>query len=141
MSKVVELIVEGEPVAKGRHRMNTKTKVSYTPAKTIKAENTIKAEWYRQVGKSYADYTGVVRMDLIFAFPIRKSWTKAKKKEALRRRYHTIKPDRDNLMKTVQDALNGLAYKDDSQVADGSTIKIWDTKGYTKIRIEYLEME
>ena len=141
MSKVIKLIVAGEPVAKGRHRMNTKTKVSYTPAKTTKAENTIKAEWYSQIGKSYGDYTGVVRMDLIFAFPIRKSWTKAKKKEALRKRYHTIKPDRDNLMKTVQDALNGLAYKDDSQVGDGSTIKIWDTKGYTKIRIEYLEME
>lgn len=30
--------------------------------------------------------------------------------------FHTVKPDVDNLLKLVKDALNGLAYADDSQV-------------------------
>lgn len=34
------------------------------------------------------------------------------------------KPDKDNLEKSVFDALNGILYKDDSQIISGDTIKI-----------------
>lgn len=52
-------------------------------------------------------------MKIDFFFKIPKSWTKKKKEEA---KWHTSKPDTDNLVKSIKDALNGVAYKDDSQV-------------------------
>lgn len=38
---------------------------------------------------------------------------------------HTQKPDIDNLVKTVFDALNGIAWNDDAQVVSLSTEKTW----------------
>lgn len=39
---------------------------------------------------------------------------------------HTQRPDLDNLLKGVKDALNGLAFADDSQVAEyGHMAKVW----------------
>jgi len=52
-------------------------------------------------------------MHVDFYFKIPKSWSKAKKADIP---YHTSKPDVDNLIKSIKDALNGIAYKDDSQV-------------------------
>lgn len=54
-----------------------------------------------------------VYMKIDFFFEIPKSWTKKKKEGA---KWHTSKPDVDNLCKGVMDALNGIAYKDDTQV-------------------------
>jgi len=54
-----------------------------------------------------------VSMHLDFFFKIPKSWSKAKKADIP---YHTSKPDVDNLIKSIKDALNGVAYRDDSQV-------------------------
>jgi Holliday junction resolvase RusA-like endonuclease len=39
------------------------------------------------------------------------------------------KPDWDNLGKAVCDALNGVAYKDDSMVVDARVIKLWSDDG------------
>lgn len=45
----------------------------------------------------------------------------------------------DNLIKFVLDALNGLAYVDDSQVAILSSAKLYtDGDGYTQVRIRKL---
>lgn len=50
-------------------------------------------------------------------FGIPKSFSKAKRADALSGRiYPTKKPDADNIAKIVLDALNGVAYTDDTQV-------------------------
>ena len=54
-----------------------------------------------------------IGMYVDFYFEQPKSWSKKKKEETL---WHTSKPDIDNLQKGVKDALNGIAYIDDSQV-------------------------
>jgi Holliday junction resolvase RusA-like endonuclease len=54
-----------------------------------------------------------IGMYVDFYFEQPKSWSKKKKEETL---WHTSKPDIDNLQKGVKDALNGIAYVDDSQV-------------------------
>ncbi len=43
--------------------------------------------------------------------------------------HHTVKPDRDKLLRAVQDALTGIAYTDDAQVVDGPV-----SKRYTMFR-------
>lgn len=59
-------------------------------------------------------------MDLVFVFPRPKS---VPKKLGGGRLWHAVKPDRDNLQKSFQDALNGILYRDDSQICAGSVRK------------------
>ena len=54
-----------------------------------------------------------VFMNIEFFYEIPQSWSKKKKEEA---KWHKTKPDIDNLIKSVMDSLNGIAFKDDSQV-------------------------
>ena len=63
----------------------------------------------------------VLLVDAHFRVP--KSLTKA---ERAARIWHTQKPDADNLLKLVKDALTGVAWKDDSQVVMSAACKVWD---------------
>ncbi len=60
-------------------------------------------------------------MDLKFVLPRPKS--KVWKTKEMPSYPHTIKPDIDNLIKSFKDALNGVVWKDDSQVWMGSYTK------------------
>ena len=57
--------------------------------------------------------TSPIFMKIEFFFEIPKSWSKVKKDGA---KWHISRPDMDNLVKGVKDALNGIAYRDDAQV-------------------------
>lgn len=59
-------------------------------------------------------------LNVLFVMP---TPAKASKKDVARRlyTYHKQRPDRDNMLKAVQDAFDG----DDSHCADGRTTKIW----------------
>ena len=59
-------------------------------------------------------------MDVVFVFPRPAS---VLKRDGSGRLPHTIKPDRDNVMKSLQDALNGLLYRDDSLIYSGNVSK------------------
>jgi Holliday junction resolvase RusA-like endonuclease len=98
---VIELTVMGEPVSKERART---TRIgSYTPAKTKAAEELI--GWlFKSKAKSWGT-TGWFGMEVTFFLGSK------------RRR------DLDNMLKLVFDALNGLAYTDDSQVIEVSARK------------------
>lgn len=77
-----------------------------------------------------------IAMHLIFLFDIPKSWNKAKKDRAI---WHTSRPDSDNLVKGVKDALNGIAYSDDAQVCYVSAKKQYaEVSG---IEIEIIELK
>ena len=62
--------------------------------------------------------------DITFYLPMPKSWTKSKKKEMLGNP-HRQKPDLDNLIKALGDALHG----DDSHIASIAARKVWATRG------------
>lgn len=72
-----------------------------------------------------------MRIDFFFEIP--KSWSKKKKEAA---KWHTSRPDTDNLVKGVKDALNGVAYKDDSQVCYVVARKQYAHTSGIKIEIE-----
>ena len=71
---------------------------------------------------------GVVRLRVVFDMPIPKSWSKKRKNEAAGC-YHTSKPDLDNLQKALLDAMNGIVFEDDSQVADIRAVKRYTITG------------
>ena len=66
-----------------------------------------------------------VEISIEFVMPTTKAWSKRKLHELEHGKtfWHVKRPDIDNLEKWVLDGLNGLAYKDDSQVVKVQTIK------------------
>ena len=71
-----------------------------------------------------------------FFYEIPKSWSKKKKELA---RWHKSKPDIDNLIKSVLDGLNGIAYTDDAQVVMIQARKQYATENGVKIEIEEIK--
>jgi Holliday junction resolvase RusA-like endonuclease len=46
------------------------------------------------------------------------------------------RPDADNILKLVADALNGVAYDDDKRVVVASVCKLWSSQPRLEITIE-----
>lgn len=119
--------VPGEPQGKARAR--TCGGHTYTPEKTVLYENLIKTEYARQCGNRkfsiLSDGTAqpvAVRIEAVYGIP--KSYSKKKRERALNGELApTKKPDADNIAKVVCDALNGVAYVDDTQVIDLHIVK------------------
>jgi len=82
--------------------------------------------------------TGPLELEIIFVMPIPKSWSK-KKREAIVGQPHTSKPDTDNLLKSVLDALEGTIYKNDSQIYSINTKKVYGTNPRTIYYFKELE--
>ena len=95
------------PVAKGRPRF-TRNGGCYTPAKTREYEEAIAAF---AMPLFPSPLCGPLRLDVVFYLHRPKALKKTDKPA-----WHTKKPDLDNLIKAVKDALNGIAWIDDSQV-------------------------
>ena len=112
------IVVPGEPVGKGRPRFVLATGRAYTPEKTARYEHLVKLEYERQHGPglAFGRFAQIgLKLDAFFSIP--QSVSRAKRaKMACGQVRPTKKPDLDNVIKTVGDALNGLAYYDDSQI-------------------------
>lgn len=131
------LTVFTDPVAKGRPRF-TKTGHAYTPRPTLEYEELIRQCWILAHGRNI--FTGYIEMNLDFYIPIPKSMSKADKQKAIECELRPDKkPDIDNLIKAVQDALNEVAYWDDRQIVRLKAEKWYATEGRVEIRIRELK--
>lgn len=128
-----QLIINGTPVAKGRPRIGRYG--AYTPEKTQAYEEYVKTCWIAKY-KACKPSEMPLTVDIVFYMPIPKSVSKKQRKKISEGRIrHTKKPDIDNLIKSVLDALNGLAYKDDSQIVKVTAIKQYAETGSTELTI------
>lgn len=94
------------------------------------------SEMARQV-KIQGVFTGPVEMTVNIYRQIPKSWSKKKQQQAEDGLIKpTLKPDVDNYVKAVKDALNGIAYVDDSQVVVLFISKHYSFEPRVHIRIE-----
>lgn len=117
----VKFTVLGEPEGKGRPRFR---KVGgfvkpYTPENTASYENLVKLEYRRQCKDFKFEIDTPLDMRITAYYSIPKSTSK--KKRALMEQFQIRpmkKPDNDNIVKVVQDALNEVAFHDDVQVVD-----------------------
>ena len=64
-----------------------------------------------------APLRGAIRLDVAFYM---------ERPTSVTRRHHTVKPDRDKLLRCLCDSLTGIAWVDDAQVVEGKTAKAYE---------------
>ena len=133
----MDFIVDGKPQGKQRPRFSRISKTVYTPTKTAKYE--------KQIAKAYTDAGGkcipaecYVSVSVSAFFPVPKSYSKKKREDCLERRLRPDKkPDMDNILKVVLDALNEVAYEDDKQVVELIGRKYYaESEGFLWVSVE-----
>lgn len=101
---------------------------AYTPAETRNAERAVLAAFLHETGRREGDpplfAAGPVAVEVAVFMPLPKRVPKREES-----RPYTVKPDADNVAKLVLDALNGHAWRDDSQVVDLHIVKMPRTRG------------
>ena len=139
----ISFTVIGNPVGKGRPKFSTVNghAVAYTPKKTANYETLVKLSYQQQCGDCKPfDKDLPLTATITAYFPIPKSVSK-RKREIMQGGLvpHTKKPDADNLAKAVLDALNGIAYQDDSQIAALRVTKYYSEEPHVDVEIHKLD--
>ena len=139
--KELRFVVPGEPVGKGRPRFVRATGKTYTPEKTANFETLVRWEYHRQCGGDrMRDGAQIgIRIEALFAIP------KSKPKKVQRAMengtiMHTSRPDADNCLKAIADALNHIAYQDDSAIAYAEVVKRYSRTPETRVTIYEMEV-
>lgn len=137
MQRNCQFTIEGKIKGKGRPRFSNyggfvKT---YTPIATASYENLIKLQFRLSCGEWYSEMP--LKMKITAIHGIVKSASKKDKEKMLKGELKpTKKPDADNIVKIICDALNGIAYKDDTQVVDLEMKKIYGEMEKVIVEIE-----
>lgn len=129
MSGRIDIEVPGPPVGQPRVKASHGggfTKV-YTPTTRGNGQSNGIAEYKAGIRIAWQQtqalaFSGPVALIATFIFPRTKGQTW--KTKPMPRLPHDKKPDIDNVLKAVQDALNGLAYADDSQIVRVEITKV-----------------
>lgn len=141
---MISFTVPAVPVAqpRQRHRLVTsggRTFASnYTPARD--PVNAFKAACQLAAAQAYQGppLDCPLWMEVVFVMP---RPANVRKRDGNGRLPHTGKPDRDNLMKSLQDALEGLLFRNDSLICAGGVSK-WkaaaDEQPHVEVRLERL---
>ncbi len=109
MKKIFSFQVYVKPVPASRPRV---TKFGTYNAKAYSDYKKMLTQ-FAKLAKTAPKSDKPLLMKCRFCFEVPKSWSQVKKARAY---YHTSKPDLDNLVKALKDALNGVIYLDDSQI-------------------------
>lgn len=131
--------IPGEPKGKGRPRFARKGSYvhTYTPDSTAAYEEKVKRCYYQQCGnRNYFDKDEMLQVHILAKYPIPKSISQKKRGMMIAHRLRpVVKPDADNIIKIVCDALNGIAYGDDKQIVDAHFHKIYSTEPGVQVMI------
>lgn len=132
---MILIIVPGEPVSQGRARFSTRSGFvrAYDPKKSSDYKSYVRAIAKQIINQPME---GALVMKVVLFRSIPKSWTKKKQKLALDGILKpTLKPDCSNYLKGIEDALNGIAYLDDSQLVLVHVSKRYASEPKAEIRI------
>lgn len=116
---MITLTIPGPPVGKQRARVvrsRAGFPVAFTPAKTKNYETLVR-ELFALKYPGFVPLDDPVEMELDVFLPIPKSASRRRRElmatGAIR---PAVRPDLSNVLKSVEDALNGVAYRDDSMI-------------------------
>ena len=137
----MDFIFYGKPQGKQRPRFSRKSRTVYTPKKTEAYEKGI-AKAFTDAGGECFPNGCYVSVTVHAFFDIPKSYAKGKRLACK----HNVnrpdkKPDVDNILKSVLDALNGVAYVDDKQVVEAIGRKYYtEGDGYLWISVREVKV-
>ena len=133
--------VPGKPQGKARARtVRNKAlghSVSYTPENDLLYENLIKSRFLIQADGFYLGAGTPLTLRIVARFLPPASASKKKQREMLAGDILPLKkPDMDNIVKVVADALNGTAYRDEKQIVLVSAKKDYSAMEGLDITVE-----
>ena len=128
-------IIDGPIVPKGRPRF-TKTGRTYTPKRTLDYEKKVELAYRTEYPAGLAFVNEPLEMILNVYMAIPKGISKKKREQMLLHEYPALhNGDVDNFLKSVADALNGVAYTDDCQIVCATVNKIWSETAKAEVTI------
>lgn len=147
---MIEIRLDGDPVAKGRHRskfMGMRTDeagkqrpiiMQHPDARTARYEDRV--AWAAQVEMAGRPLlTDALWLELYVYVGVPASWSARKRSQALSGELRpTKKPDLDNFQKAICDALNRVVWVDDSQIVEVLCKKFYDLAPRIEIRVDNL---
>lgn len=133
--------VPGKPQGKARAKTvrngSTGNVHSYIPEGDLLYENYIKNQFLNHAKGFYLEREKPVSLSIIARFLPPKSTSKKRQLDMLEGREMPLKkPDMDNIVKVVADALNGVAYHDDTQIAMVVAMKVYSAVEGLDITVE-----
>jgi len=131
---MISLDLFGDPVAKARPKFRRTGKFvqTYDPQEKIKEG----IKWQLRSIYKNEPITTPVSIDIIFFMPIPKSCSGIRKRQMANGVIpHMKKPDLDNLNKFYLDCMNKIVLKDDCQVVEMRSKKIYSNKSGILIRV------
>ncbi|QTD88782.1 RusA family crossover junction endodeoxyribonuclease [Burkholderia anthina] len=136
MTGVVHITIPFAAIGKGRPRVYRG--IATTPAKTRAYERQV-AQIAAAAMRGRPLLDGPVRILLEIDVEVPESWPKYRRADALAGLiWPTVKPDIDNTEKALLDAMNGVVYRDDSQIVVVQKSKHYATSPQVRIVIDEL---
>lgn len=133
----IHLTIPGEPMGKQRPRWGKWG--TYTPMATVNYETYIK-ELFVIEHPDFKPMEGPLKIQLIAWLAIPASASKKRKTQMKDNQIlPTKRPDVDNITKIFLDALQGIAFKNDSQVIDVSASKYYSSQPRLEVIIEEIK--
>ncbi len=127
--RTITFSIPGEPQGKARPRVvrnkYTGASMSFTPDKTVAYEELVRARYTQAAhGERFGEIPLRISIRAVYSIPKSKS-NRDKSRMLAGELRPTKKPDCDNIVKIICDALNGVAYPDDKQIAEASIRKVY----------------
>lgn len=133
--------VEGDPKGKGRPRFTRAGKFTrvYTDKQTLDYESLIKSFAMEAMGSTDPLETAV-SVFLYVRLAVPQSYSKKRTEACLSGLEKPCKkPDIDNIAKTYLDAMNGVIFKDDTQVIDLHVKKVYSSMAGVNVMVMEVE--
>jgi Holliday junction resolvase RusA-like endonuclease len=123
---MIDIVFHGTPIGKSRPRFGrTKTGgvVTYTPQKTRDYERALKSfAQVAMIGKTVLEGPVKVTITAYFSHKTKTGW-------------HVSRPDLDNIIKAVLDALNEIVFDDDAAVCEIVASKKYDNEERVEVQV------
>lgn len=128
MREELLFFVDCNPHPKQRPRFDMRTGKIYNPVSNVEAEKLIRDAFMKKYPNHSVWEKSPIHVSVDFYFKSSEQhhdgW------------FHSSKPDIDNLIKTVFDALNGIAYHDDGLICSVNSCKFYDENPGIVIMLE-----
>lgn len=153
-TRTLSFTVPGEPIAKARPKATTIGGFArmYTPKTTVRFESLVRLAFVEEAERTNRQRASLgfetltfpvdeqmVQVEITFGLPIPKSMPKWRRAFALLGALQpTTKPDLTNLAKAIEDGLNGVAYRDDSQIVELTLRKVYAETPATHVVLRFV---